>query len=136
MSRCAAIKPDGERCKGVAIRSSEWCPSHHPDYQEQRKVTARKGGKRGGRGRPLTEIAAIKSRLKSLAEEVLSGTVDRSDAAVAGQLLNYATRCVQVGLKVKEQEELIERIEELEEVLESRTPKPGSQRGGSRGSYA
>jgi hypothetical protein len=49
---------------------------------------------------------------------VLSGEVDRADAAVAGQLLNYVLRGISVSLKVKEQEELEQRLEELEASLE------------------
>jgi hypothetical protein len=48
MSRCAAIKPNGERCKVEAIADAEWCWSHHPDYEQARQRRASKGGKRGG----------------------------------------------------------------------------------------
>jgi NAD(P)H-hydrate repair Nnr-like enzyme with NAD(P)H-hydrate epimerase domain len=58
---------------------------------------------------------------------VLAGTVDRGDAAVVGQLLNGAVRAVSVGLKAREQQELEERLEQLETLLESRNE------GGSRG---
>jgi len=46
---------------------------------------------------------------------VLEGNVDRADAAVAGQLLNYVIRAVGMELKVREQLDLIERLEALEE---------------------
>ncbi|MDP8940368.1 MAG: hypothetical protein M3N10_08775 [Actinomycetota bacterium] len=49
---------------------------------------------------------------------MLEGDVDRADAAVAGQLLNYMLRAVGVELKVREQQDLIARLEELENVLE------------------
>jgi len=49
---------------------------------------------------------------------VLAGETERADAAVAGQLLNTIIRAVGVELKVKEQKELIERLEELERLLE------------------
>jgi len=49
---------------------------------------------------------------------VLEGAVDRSDAAVVGQLLNTYIRAVSVELKAREQLELIERLEALEEGLE------------------
>ncbi len=44
----------------------------------------------------------------------------RQDAAVAGQLLNYAIRCVSVGLKAREVVELEARLEELEVLLARR----------------
>ena len=66
---------------------------------------------------------AINQRLSVLADRVLAGEVDRADAAVAGQLLNYVLRGISVSLKAKEQEELVERLEALEENLQH-------QRGG------
>src|SRR5918998_3574697 len=118
MTQCAGIKADGGRCKGQAISNSRYCFSHSPDHAEARKQRASKGGKRGGRGRPVAETSNIKQRLEELAEDVLAGRKDRQDAAVAGQLYNYALRAVSVALKAREQEDLIERLEELETVLE------------------
>src|SRR5918995_5211899 len=118
MSQCAGIKADGGRCKGQAISNSQYCFSHSPDHAEARKQRASRGGKRGGRGRPVAETSNIKQRLEELAEDVLAGRKDRQDAAVAGQLYNYALRAVSVGLKAKEVEELEGRLEELESVLE------------------
>jgi hypothetical protein len=66
----------------------------------------------------VAETSNIKQRLEELAEDVLAGRKDRQDAAVAGQLYNYALRAVSVGLKAKEVEELEGRLEELESVLE------------------
>src|SRR5215210_9469339 len=107
MSRCAAIKPNGERCKVEAIPDAEWCWSHHPDYEAARRRRASKGGKRGGRGRPVSELARLGARFEELAEKVLSGEVERGVGAVAGQLLNGARACVRDGLAAREQEELI-----------------------------
>jgi hypothetical protein len=57
---------------------------------------------------------AINRRLEELAQQVMDKEVDRSDAAVAGQLLNYVLRGISIGLKVREMEELEQRLEELE----------------------
>ncbi len=118
MASCTAITTGGGRCKGMAIDSSGLCHAHHPDRAEQRRRAARKGGQRGGRGRPQAELADLKARLSTLADDVLEGKVDRSDAAVAGQLLNTVIRAVGVELKVREQQDLLERLEELEGALE------------------
>jgi|SRR5215211_1238944 len=120
LARCAAIKPNGERCKVEAIPDEEWCWSHHPDYEEARRRRASKGGKRGGRGRPHAELAEIKTRLSELAEDVLEGRQDKGIGAVVSQILNVYLRAVSVELKVREQRELIERLEALEEALESK----------------
>ncbi len=66
----------------------------------------------------MVELSTIKRRLEDLAEAVLEGRQDRQDAAVAGQLLNYAIRAVSVGLKAKEVGELEARLEELSAALE------------------
>ena len=126
MSKCAGIRADGGRCGAQAIRDSQWCFNHHPDYEEQRQRRASKGGKRGGRGRPQAELADIKQRLSELADNVLTGVVDRGDAAVVSQVLNVYLRAVSVELKAKEQQEILERVEELESLLER---EKGERRG-------
>jgi hypothetical protein len=49
-----------------------------------------------------------------MADKVLSGEQDRSAASVAGQLLNIKLRAIEVERKIKETDELEERIEALE----------------------
>jgi hypothetical protein len=68
--------------------------------------------------------------LQDLVDGVLDGSVDRGDASVAGQLLNYMIRSVQVELQAREQEELVERLE----ALERGASISHSQSGGGRGS--
>jgi hypothetical protein len=97
------------------MRNSQWCIGHDPDQAEARRRRASKGGKRGGRGRPTSELGRLASRFEDLADKVLSGEVERGLGAVAGQLLNGARACVRDGLAAREQEELIERLEALEE---------------------
>ena len=118
MPICSGIKADGGRCRAQAIRGSEWCFNHHPDYEQQRRQRASKGGKRGGRGRPQVELVALKGKLSALADDVLEGRVSRSNAAVAAQVLNVYLRAVSVELKVVEQRELIERLDALEGAVE------------------
>ena len=114
MAKCTAITRGGGRCRGVAIDGSGLCYSHHPDHEQDRRRAARKGGKRGGRGRPTSELARLGVRFEELADKVLSGEVERGVGAVAGQLLNGARACVRDGLTAREQEELEARIAALE----------------------
>src|SRR5918994_1726147 len=118
MARCSGIRADGGRCGAQAIRSSEYCVNHHPDYEETRRRRNSKGGKRGGRGRPQAELTDIKQRLSDLADDVVEGRQDKGVAAVASQVLNVYLRAVSVELKAREQLELIERLEALEETLQ------------------
>jgi hypothetical protein len=126
MARCSGIRVDGGRCGAQAIRSSEYCVNHHPDYEDARRRRNSKGGKRGGRGRPVSELARLGARFEELADKVLSGEVERSVGAVAGQLLNGARACVRDGLTAREQEELIGRMEQLEEALEAKESRYGA----------
>ncbi len=118
MSQCSGITAAGGRCKGQAISNSQYCFSHSPEHAEARRQRASRGGKRGGRGRPQAELGNIKERLSTLADDVLEKRVDRGDAAVVGQILNTYIRAVGVELKVREQTEIIERMDELESMLE------------------
>jgi hypothetical protein len=128
MARCSGIRADGGRCGAQAIRSSEYCVNHHPDYEDARRRRNSKGGKRGGRGRPQVELGDIKRRLSDLADDVLEGRQDKSVAAVASQILNVYLRAISVELKAREQLEITERLERLEEDLGH---KGGSGRWGA-----
>ena len=120
MAKCSGITQAGTACKGIPIDGSQWCYVHHPDRIEERRRHGSKGGKRGGRGRPSVELARLQGRFEELAERVLSGEIERGVGAVVGQLLNGARACVRDGLAAREQEELVERLESLETLLEQR----------------
>jgi hypothetical protein len=120
MRRCAAIKANGERCKGDAVPGSDQCWSHHPDYAEERRRRASKGGKKAGRGRPLTELRALRAENGLLREQMLKGELSPGKLAVAVQSINVDIRCLEVELKAKEQEDLEVRMEALEEALENK----------------
>lgn len=115
MPKCSAITQAGAPCKGVPIEGSQWCYAHHPDYTEERRRYGERGGKRGGRGRPLHEMRDLKALLEDLTEQVLDGRVQTNVAAVANQLINTRLRAVELERRIKETEELEERIVELEE---------------------
>jgi hypothetical protein len=114
LARCAAIKPDGERCKVDAMPAAEWCYSHHPDYAEERRRRASKAGKSGGRGRPATELKDVKALCEDLTEQVLAGALPPGPAAVANQLINTRLRAIEQERKIRETEDLEARIEVLE----------------------
>jgi hypothetical protein len=119
MAACGFIKPTGEACKAIPMRGEGWCYVHHPQYQERRRREGAKGGRRGGRGRPVVELRAIEDKLESLADNVLNGTVEPGIAAVVVQIRNAQIRAISTGLKAKEIEEIEARISELETLLEA-----------------
>ncbi len=110
-------KPDGERCKGEAAPGAEWCYSHDPARAEQRRRNASRGGRTGGRGRG-GELVEIKAMLSDLTDKVLAGELETGRAAVANQLINTRLRAVEVERKVRETDDLLERLERLEATRE------------------
>ena len=120
MAKCSGITQAGTACKGIPIDGSQWCYVHHPDHTEERKRYGKRGGHRGGRGRPVQALARLQARFEELAEGVLEGEVEKSVGAVVGQLLNGARACMATRLKAVEQEELVQRLEELERIAEDR----------------
>ena len=118
MTKCSGITQAGTACKGIPIDGSGYCYVHHPDHAEDRRRHGAKGGKRGGRGRPQVEVNAVKTQLQDLVDGVLTGRVERADAAVVSQILNTYIRVVGVELRVKEQEEIAREVEELRVMVE------------------
>ncbi len=127
MNRCLGIKRDNSPCTVTVEPPQTYCWWHDPANAEQRKQAASRGGKRAGRGRPQTELVGIKQRLSDLAENVLDGTVDKGVAAVVSQVLNVYLRALSVELKVREQEEILERVADLEILMEQQ--RQGGRRG-------
>jgi hypothetical protein len=126
LAKCSGITQAGTACKGIPIEGSQWCYVHHPDHAEERRRYGAKGGKRAGRGRPSAQLARLQARFEELAEKVLLGEVERGVGAVAGQLLNGARACVRDSLAAREQEELVARLEMLEEALEQKGTRRGA----------
>ena len=127
MSLCAGIKADGGRCGAQAITGNQWCFSHHPDYEEQRRRRASKGGRRGGRGRPVAELAALRVENAEIRSRLLGDELAPNVAAVAVQSLNADARLVVAALKAREQEELVERLEELETLVRQQERQEGGR---------
>ena len=121
MARCAGIKRDGGRCTVIVNGSQSYCYQHDPKRAEER----RRNASRAAKSKPSRELVGIKQRLSDLADAVLEEKVDKGVGAVASQILNVYLRAVSVELKAKEQLELIERLEALEEALEQQKGERG-----------
>jgi predicted RNA-binding Zn ribbon-like protein len=114
--RCAGTKRDNSLCTATVEPPQRFCWWHDPANADKRRRAASKAGK----SKPSKELAGIKQRLSELADDVLEGRQDKGVAAVASQVLNVYLRAVSVELKAREQLELVERLEALEESLEQR----------------
>jgi|SRR5215211_241694 len=117
MPRCVAVKPDGSPCERIVGVSQSYCYAHHPANAERRSRDAA----RAGRSSPNGELKEVKGLLKKLTQQVLSGELQTSSAAVANQLLNTRLRALELERKWKEIEELEGRLAAVEGVLKVRT---------------
>ena len=118
MRGCSAIKANGERCRGIAATGSDYCPAHDPARADARTKAASKAARsRSVAVMETRTIILIKDALKDLYQAVLEGRVDRS-AAAANQIANTQLRAMEVERRVREQDELEIRLDELEGLLE------------------
>jgi hypothetical protein len=108
---CRAAKRNGDPCTLPANGPHGYCWAHDPANAEKRRTMA----SRAARSKPSRELAGVKEQLQDLADKVLAGERDRSDAAVVGQLLNIKLRAIEVERRVRETEELEARIAALEQ---------------------
>ena len=120
MTKCSGITQAGTACQGIPIEGSQWCYVHHPDHAEERRRHGSKGGRRGGRGRPIAELGALRDENADIRRRLLEGELLPNVAAVAVQSINTDIRAVGAAMKAREQEELVERLEGIEEALEQR----------------
>jgi hypothetical protein len=123
--RCSHTYEDSSQCRRIVSAEQEYCYSHDPQRASERKRNAA----RGGRAKASGELGRVKARLHTLADMVEEGQMDRADAAVISQIWGTYLRAVSVELKVREQLELIERLEALEEQLEAKAGNGGRRWG-------
>jgi hypothetical protein len=118
--QCTAVKRNGEPCTLPANGPQGLCWAHDPANAEKR----RRGASRGGRAKANRELPTIKALLEDLTDQVLAGDLETSKAAVANQLINTRLRAIEVERKIREVEEIEERLAALE-----RSIRPRSQGG-------
>jgi hypothetical protein len=100
MAQCSAIKPTGGRCERIVGASQGYCYAHDPRRSEERQRAASRAGKSKG-NRALRDI---KQQLRTLAEDVLAGRVDRADAIAVNQCLNTLLRALEMERKWEAEE--------------------------------
>jgi hypothetical protein len=122
--RCSHTYEDSSQCRRIVSAEQQYCYSHDPGRAGERKRNAA----RGGRAKASGELGRVKARLHTLADMVEEGQMDRADAAVISQIWGTYLRAVSVELKAREQLEITQRLEQLEEDLGH---KGGSSRWGA-----
>ncbi len=113
--RCSGITRGGSRCRLDATRGS-YCYQHSPETVEERRRNASRGGKAGGNGRPGSgEVTEAKGFVRGLVNKLIKGEVERDTATAAFMGLNVLARYIELERKIREQDEVLERLEALEE---------------------
>ena len=120
MAKCSGITQAGTACRGIPLEGSQWCYVHHPEHIDERRRHGSKGGKRGGRGRPISELSTLRDENAIIRQRLLEGELAPNVAAVAVQSLNTDIRAVAATLKAREVEDIEGRLEELEQLLATR----------------
>lgn len=115
MSVCAGIRRSGGRCTVSVEPGQTYCHHHDPARAGER----RRAASRAGKSKPSREIRGLKNELEDLASGVLEGRIERGDAVVVNQILNTRARLIELERKVREQEELEERLAALEQATQS-----------------
>ena len=110
---CAGTTKYGRPCPNAPQPDNDVCWHHDPELAERRSRNARAGG-RAVHSPATLEISELKDELRALVRDVKDGAVAPGVGSVLNQLLNSMLRAVETERKVRETEELAERVEELE----------------------
>lgn len=117
MTKCKKIKPDGGQCRANALKNSDFCFSHSPEYAEKKALATRKGGL----NRKLYGVYGNEIQIKSpkdvkrLLSDVINGVwTGQMPANQPANTLGFLARC---WLDAHEKGELLERIENIETVV-------------------
>jgi hypothetical protein len=120
MSKCAAITASGTACKGIPIEGSACCYVHDPTTAQERRLNGKRGGKRGGRGRPTAEINAAKTEIRRVIDALENATIETKVGTAMFQGWNLILRSLEAERNIKETEEIAAMVEELWEEREKR----------------
>lgn len=114
MRACKAHRTDGGPCRANAMTESEFCFWHDPRRKRDLERAARRGGSR--RTVELPDCDALTSaRARRILAGVIQAVLDRSLEAGIARTVGYI---LQVDSRVREGEELEQRVEALERALE------------------
>jgi hypothetical protein len=117
---CAGIRRSGGRCTVSVEPGHTYCHHHDPARADER----RRAASRAGKSKPSREIRALKKELEDLAAGVLEGRIERGNAVVVNQILNTRARLIELERKIREQDELLERLDALEQATQSTGRRP------------
>ena len=108
--QCAGITRDGQRCTRTVNGPRGYCWLHDPAHAQERSRYASVGG----RAKPSSEVHQLKEELRNLREGVLSGQVERNDAAVVIQIARVLKDLIELERRITETQEFEARLATLE----------------------
>lgn len=109
MGRCRATKANKEGCK-LQAGESGYCWAHDPKNAEQ----VRRRASKGGRSRVGQEVHELRLQLQDLTRDVINGDLETGRGAVANQLITTQIKLLEYERRTKDLDELLERLERLE----------------------
>ena len=96
--------------------AQQFCHLHDPSRADER----RRNASRAGRSKPASrEIGQIKADIKRVIDDVRDEQLDKGVGAVVGGLYNTLLRAIETERRIREQEEMEERLRILESSLEA-----------------
>jgi hypothetical protein len=117
MPVCPGIKRDGTRCTVVVSGPNDYCYQHDPARAAER----RRNASRAARAKPSREIPGIKALLEDLTNRVIGAEdtepLSHGAGAVAAQLINTRLRAIELERRVRETDEIEERLADIERRL-------------------
>jgi hypothetical protein len=119
MPLCAGVKGDGTRCTVVVQGAQEFCYHHSPRNAEKRRAVARKGGK----SRTPRMVRDLHDLLEDVTQRVIDEELKPYLGMAVSQLVNTRIALLRFEKDLAEQQEVIERLERLEEVASQTQPE-------------
>jgi hypothetical protein len=116
MPQCAGIKRNGQRCTTTVEPPQSYCWWHDPRNAEER----RRAASRGGKAKATPVVKELHRLLESLTDRVIRGELSTAVGAVANQLINTRIRLLEYERRLREMEDLEERLEALEQDQQER----------------
>jgi len=115
VKKCKYIKDNGEQCNATPMKDADYCFSHNPDTQLEKKLAVVKGGLNSRKVNLDLKPLSIKNpqEVASLLEDTIngvrSGEIPPNIANTIGYLAGHALKAIELA-KYADKIESVERI--------------------------
>jgi hypothetical protein len=111
---CQGKTAAGTPCERIVSSSATYCYAHDPTRATERSTNA----SRAAKSKASTELREIKSQLKGLADDVVSGKITSGKASVASQVFGVLLKAFEAERKFVAIEDLKAEVAEVREMYE------------------